>query len=102
MGLTLLAVRRRQGPGGSVPSAGQAHDQALATSVGTWPGRSRSASIAPRSSCRCPCGISRHRTLSDIEWQIQHVPRRHRCVAMVRVYTSRADVFADHAGEGLL
>jgi len=26
----------------------------------------------------------------------------HRSVAMVRVYTRRADAFADHAGEGLL
>ena len=26
----------------------------------------------------------------------------HRSVAMVRVYTHRADAFADHAGEGLL
>ncbi len=26
----------------------------------------------------------------------------HRSVAMVRIYTRRADAFADHAGEGLL
>ena len=48
--------------------------------------------------------------LAGPEAQRQHraalvAPRHHtghRSVAMVRVYTRRADAFADHAGEGLL